>query len=156
MGSYSPYAINESAPPNWLSGEHLAATAFVSMSLYLAVESNVAIYRVFTKKQGLYFWSLQVRSWAITFDALGIVFKFIAPKPHAWPFYTLALTVGWGIFASAELLVLCSRLHLVYQNRKVQRYMFVMAWAAVPFIVLPACILDWGACKSNACLPTKL
>ena len=147
MVATSPYGFDEAAPPDWLPGEHLAATAFVGMSLYLAFESNVAIYRVFTKKQGLYFWSLQVGSWAIIFDALGIIFKFIAPMPRAWPFYTLALTVGWGMFATSELLVLSSRLHLVYQNRRVLRYVYFMAWGSIPFIVFPACVVSWGACE---------
>ena len=148
MSAYSPYEINESALPNWLPGEHLAATAFLGMSLYLAVENNIAIYKIFTKRQGLYFWSLEIGSWAIVLDAMGVIFKFIAPKPRIWPLYTLCLTIGWSTFSTAQLFVLYSRLHLVLRNPRILRYVFIMACASIPLIDIPITIVAWPACKS--------
>ncbi len=49
MGSYSPYAIAESQPPEWKPGENLAAAAFIGASLYLVPDINVAIWRVSRK-----------------------------------------------------------------------------------------------------------
>ena len=147
MSSFSPYKVVESSLPDWLPGEHLAAACFIAMSLYIAAEDNIAIYNLFTKRQGLYFWSLELGSWAVVLDAIGVIFKFLAPKPRIWALYTILLTFGWGTFPTAQLFVLYSRLHLIFQNRRAQRYIFIMACASVPLIVFPICLVAWPSCE---------
>ena len=147
MGGFSPYDIDEAKPPDWLPGERLAAMALLGICFYLAIDNQVNIYRTFTRKQGLYFWSLEIGIWGVVFDAIGMIFKFIDPKPRIWPLYTLALTLGWGAFSTAQVLVLYSRLHLVLRDQRIQRFVFYMAWSSVPLIVVPICVVAWPACR---------
>ena len=55
MSSYSPYAVAESEPPQWKPREELAAAAFIGITLYLVLDVNVRIWRLFKKTQGLYY-----------------------------------------------------------------------------------------------------
>lgn len=95
MSSYSPYAVAESQPPEWKPGGNLAAAAFIGASLYLVLDINVAILRVFKRRQGLYYWAMLLGSWAVGVDALGVILKYLTSSArHIWPFYTLCLLSG--------------------------------------------------------------
>ena len=151
MGSFSPYSINEADPPQWRPGEDIAAAAFVGITLYLFVEVNVVIFRAFKKRQGLYFWSMQIGSLGILMESVGIILKYFAsPSTNAiWPLYTLLLAIGWGIYTTAQSLVLYSRLHLVMRNRRIQRYVLYMIVSTVFIFVVPHLILMWPAYNTS-------
>lgn len=151
MGSFSPYSINEADPPKWQPGEDIAAGAFVGMTLYLFVEVNLLIFRSFKKRQGLYFWSMQIGSLGILMDSVGIILAyFTTPSTRAiWPLYTLFLVVGWAIYSTAQSLVLYSRLHLVLQNRRIQRYVLYMIVSTVFTFIIPHLILVWPAYNTS-------
>lgn len=63
IGSLSPYAQPQSGAPSWKTGEREAACVFLSLTLFIILDVNVGIYRVFRKKQGLYYWSLIFATW---------------------------------------------------------------------------------------------
>ena len=124
-GSYSPYSVAESVPPKWKPGEDLAAAAFVGISIFLVLDVNMGILRVFKKRQGLYYWSMQLGTVACLLDAVGVILKYLVPNAgHVWSLYTLLLLGGWSIYAPAQLLVLYSRLHLVNDKPKTQQSIF--------------------------------
>lgn len=75
MGNYSPYAISQSKPPKWLPGEDMAAAAFVGMAFLVVVDINVGIWRVFKKRQGLYYWAMKLGTLGCFFDAMGVILK---------------------------------------------------------------------------------
>ena len=147
MGSspYSPYSINEADPPKWRPGEDIAAGAFVGMTLYLFVEVNVMIHRAFKRRQGLYFWSMQIGTLGIITSAVGIILKYFgSPSTDViWPLYTLFIVVGWSVFATAQSLVLYSRLHLVMRNERIQRYILYMIVSTIFTFVIPQLIFVW-------------
>ena len=146
MGVYTPYAVAETEPTKWRPGEELAASGFVAINLLLFVDVNIAMWRLFKKRQGLYYWSMMSALIGILIDATGIIVKYFIPHPlHLWPLYTLCLVGGWSIYAPAQLLVLYSRLHLVNQNLGVQRSVLVMVVASVLLLILPTWILAWPA-----------
>lgn len=151
MGSYSPYSINEADPPQWRPGEDIAASAFVGMTLYLFVEVNVVIFRAFKRKQGLYFWSMEIGSLGILMESVGIILKYFAtPSANAiWPLYTLLIAIGWSFYTTAQSLVLYSRLHLVTRNQKIQRYVLYMIVSTVFLFVVPHMILMWPAYNTS-------
>lgn len=70
MGIYSPYAVAESEQPQWKPGENLAAAAFVGMALFIVLDVNVGIWRVFRKRTGYYYWSMKLGTLACAVDAL--------------------------------------------------------------------------------------
>lgn len=151
MSSYSPYAINEADPPQWRPGEDIAAGGFVGISLFLFVEVNVMIFRAFKKRQGLYFWSMQIGSLGVLMESIGIILKFFAsPSTNAiWPLYTLAMMVGWTAYVTAQSLVLYSRLHLVMRNERIQRYVLLMILSTIFIFIIPTWVVLWPAFNTS-------
>ena len=76
MDSYSRYAIAESEQPQWKPGENLAAAAFFGINLFIVLDVNVEIWRVFRKRTGYYYWSMKLGTLACAIDALGGILKF--------------------------------------------------------------------------------
>ena len=150
MSSYSPYSVHEAETTKWRPEEDRAASAFVGIAIFLTLEINVEIFRVFKKRQGLYFWAIELGSWACLVDSIGVILKFLASgTQHIWPLYTLMLLTGWSIYAPAQLLVLYSRLHLVVQSRKVQRYCLYAIIASCILTIVPTWIVVWPAYDIN-------
>ena len=146
MGDYSPYAIAEDKTPEWKPGENLAAAAFIGIAIFIVLDVNVGIWRVFRKPQGLYYWSMKLGTTACLLDAIGVILKYMTPNPyHLWPLYTTCLLAGWSVYAPAQLLVLYSRLHLVNDSRMTQRLVFVMVLSTFIFLIIPTWIVVWPA-----------
>ena len=80
MSSYSPYAVAESEPPQWKPGKELAATAFIGITLYLVLDVNVGIWRLFKKTQGLYYWPMKLGTLTVAVDAIGVIIKYLVPN----------------------------------------------------------------------------
>lgn len=117
----------------------------------MVLEINLELSRAFKKRQGLYFWSMQIGTWACAFDAVGVVLKFLVPKAHhLWPLYTIFLLGGWSVYTTAQLLVLYSRLHLVCQSYKIQRCVLYMIIATVFILIVPTWIVVWPAYDIDA------
>ncbi|KAL8706515.1 MAG: hypothetical protein Q9201_000447 [Fulgogasparrea decipioides] len=144
---YSPYSINEAAPPEWKTGEEAAAAAFIGMALLLVVEVNFEIFRTFKRRKGLYYWAFTVGSCACAFDAIGLTIKFFSNGTtyHIWPLYTLLASVGWAIFSVAQLLILYSRLHLVTESHRLRRGILLMIAIGSPMIIVPDWVAVWPA-----------
>ena len=149
MHSTSPYAVAESDPPIWRPGEEIAANMFVGITLFLALETAFKIIRLFRKHRGLYFWSMILGTSGCMVDCVGIILKWLRPQPNVWPFYTLCLLSGWTAYALAQLLVLYSRLHLVNQNLRVQRFVFVVIISTIFTCTIPTWIVVWPAYDTN-------
>ncbi|MCJ1267275.1 hypothetical protein MMC22_007160 [Lobaria immixta] len=151
MDSYSPYTIDQAGPPKWRPGEDLAASAFVGITFYLIVETNIEIFRAFQKRQGLYFWSLECGSLAILTNNVGIVLKYLASSETSriWPLNAFLLTIGWAIYSTAQSLVLYSRLHLVIRNQRIQRYVFLMILSTIFTFIIPTLVAVWPAFNTS-------
>lgn len=146
MGIYSPYAVAESEQPRWTPGENLAAAAFVGIALFIVLDVNVVMWRVFRKRTGYYYWSMKLGTLACAADAVGVILKYLLPNSgHIWGLYTFLLLGGWSIYAPAQLLVLYSRLHLVNESHRLQRWVFIMITSTVFLIVIPTWIVVWPA-----------
>ena len=152
MSTYSPYADAESAAPDWKPGEEEAATAFLALTFWLILDINVGIYRVFRKKQGLYYWSLIIGTWACALSTIGNVLKNLTPQygPKIWPFWTLLINGGWSLYATAECIVLYSRLHLVNRSPKVQRQILWFIIVGSFLLILPNWISIFPAYDVNS------
>ena len=146
MFNVSPYSDAESGTPAWKPGEREAAIAFLSLTIYLILDVNVGIYRVFKKKQGLYYWSLIFATWGTALVAVGNIFKnFKSEWEVIWPLWTLMINGGWSIYAPAELLVLYSRLHLVNQNDRLHRWLLIMIIVGSTLVIIPNWVFIFGA-----------
>ena len=127
-------------------GEELAAIGFVAITFYLFVDINLGIYRIFKRKQGLYYWSMILGTYGCALNNIAIVLKYFVPNSDPyWPLTTLFLLVGWSLYGPAQLMVLYSRLHLVNQDRNLQRWMLIMIIVVSFVIIVPSWALDWPA-----------
>ena len=120
----------------------------IAIAFWLFFDLNVGIYRTFKKKQGVYFWSMLLGTWGCLLEALGIVLKYLLPARKAdpiWPLAVLLIELGWTIYAPSELLVLYSRLHLVNQNIRLQRWVLILIISAAVAINIPSWIFFWPA-----------
>jgi hypothetical protein len=143
---YSVYSVHEAETPKWLPGEELAATGFIAMTFLLIVEVNIEIHRVFERRQGIYFWAMQIGIIGCTLDALAMILRYLVPgASRVWVLYTLMPTVGWAIYTVAQLTVLYSRLHLVSHSQKVQRRVFYMIVIVSPILIVTDWITTWPA-----------
>lgn len=149
MPSTSPYAVAESDTPIWRPGEEIAASMFVGITLFLALETAFKIIRLFRKHRGLYFWSMILGTSGCVADCVGIILKYLRPQPNIWPFYTLCLLSGWTAYALAQLLVLYSRLHLVNQSPRVQRFVFIVIVSTIFTCTIPTWVVVWPAYDTN-------
>lgn len=146
MGIYSPYAVAESQQPQWKPGEDLAAAAFVGIALFIVLDVNVGMWRLFRKRTGYYYWSMQLGTIACAGDAIGVILKYLIPNSaHIWGLYTFLLLGGWSVYAPAQLLVLYSRLHLVNQSYRIQRWVLMMIISTLFFIIIPTWVVVWPA-----------
>ncbi|KAL8756464.1 MAG: hypothetical protein Q9199_002907 [Rusavskia elegans] len=142
----SPYGLIQLAPPEWCPQEDRAASAFVGISFFLSFETIFEIFRVFKKRQGLYFWSLLVGIVSLPVNNIAILLKYLVPgTQHIWPLYTLSALVSWSFFSIAQLLVLYSRLHLVVDDPRIQRWVLYLIVACGILFVLPIWIVVWPA-----------
>lgn len=154
MSSTSPYAVPESEPPKWKPGEDLAASAFLGVTLFLIIDINVCILRTFKKRNGLYYWSMMGGAWACLLDALGVILKYLTPNAtRVWGLYTFILLTGWSIYAPAQLLVLYSRLHLVNENRRTQRWVLIVIVSTLFLFILPTWLVVWPAYDPDPKVP---
>ncbi|KAL2042961.1 hypothetical protein N7G274_004019 [Stereocaulon virgatum] len=146
MPSYSPYAVSEDTAPKWRPGEDLACSGFFAVIFYLVIDVNIGIHRAFKRRTGLYFWSMFLGVWAVALNTVGLLLSFFKPEwKRIWPLWTAFINVGWSIYAVAELLVLYSRLHLVNQNHRLQRWLLIYILCASFAIIIPITVLTWGA-----------
>ncbi|KAL8993828.1 MAG: hypothetical protein Q9169_006056 [Polycauliona sp. 2 TL-2023] len=146
MINTSPYGLIQSAPPEWRPQEDRAASAFVGISFFLFLETIFEIFRVFKKRQGLYFWSLLIGVICLPINNIAVLLKYLVPDTqHIWPLYTLAALVSWSLFTIAQLLVLYSRLHLVVENARIQRWVLYLIIACGILFVIPSWIVVWPA-----------
>ena len=89
---------------------------------------------------------MQLGTLACAVDAIGVILKYLEPhSSHIWPLYTLLLLVGWSIYAPAQLLVLYSRLHLVKESYRLQRWVLIKITPTIFLITIPTWIVVWPA-----------
>lgn len=78
----------------------------------------------------------------VVVDAIGVIIKYLVPNSgHIWPPYTMFMSVGWPLYAPAQLLVLHSRLHLINQGYKIQRWVLIMILSMLFCLILPTWIV---------------
>ena len=65
--------------------------------------------------------------------------------PHVVILTRKCASVGWSIYAPAQLLVLYSRLHLINQNFRLQRWVLIMITSTIFLIIVPTWIVVWPA-----------
>ncbi|KAL8868545.1 MAG: hypothetical protein Q9174_004922 [Haloplaca sp. 1 TL-2023] len=155
MSSYSPYGFIQAKPPDWRPQEDRAASAFIGITLFVCFETLLEIYRVFKKRQGLYFWALLAGVISSAVNIIAMTLKYLAELQGIWPLYTLMALVSWTVFTLAHFLVLYSRLHLVVESPKIQRWVLYLTLFCAIFFLLPCWIVVWGGWNPEMSITEK-
>lgn len=139
-----PYSLIQSPPPRWRPQEDRAASGFVDISFFLFLETIFEIFRTLKRRQDLYFWSLLIGVICLTINDIAILVLYLFPNTqHIWPYYTLSALASWSLFSIAQLLVLYSRLHLVVDSPRIQRWVLYLIVACGILFVLAIWIVVW-------------
>ncbi|KAI4185052.1 MAG: hypothetical protein L6R41_004349 [Letrouitia leprolyta] len=150
MLSTSPYDIIQADPPKWQPQEDRAASAFIGITFFLCLETLFEIFRIFKKRRGLYFWSLFLGVTSCFVDAIAITLKYLVHGSTSyWPLYTLFGLSGWTCFSLCQLIVLYSRLHLLVDDPRLQRWVLYLICACALFFNLPTWIVVWPAYNTD-------
>ncbi|KAH7346092.1 integral membrane protein [Pyrenochaeta sp. MPI-SDFR-AT-0127] len=121
---------------------------FISIAFYNFLELKVYILTTFKRRTGLYFWSFNVATWGVAFNATGYLLKHLELTTNAHLYATLIL-IGWCTMITGQSVVLYSRLHLVMHNRKRLRAVLIMIITNALWLHIPVIILVYGANSPN-------
>ena len=79
-------------------------------------------------------------------NTIALILKYlIKDSEDLWIPSTLLNMIGWTIYAPAQLLVLYSRLHLINQNRRHQRWILIMIIVVSCLMIIPSWVFIWMA-----------
>jgi hypothetical protein len=118
--------------------------SLLGCALYSAIELIILIFSIFKKYHSLYFWSLLVSTMlGVIPDALGLLLKYFELAP-IWIPVTLS-TAGWTIMVTGQSLVLYSRLHLIFSDRRILHFVLGMIIFDAIVLQIPQIIASYGA-----------
>lgn len=112
-----------------------------------ALELNITVFLTFRRKGELYFWSLLISSWGLTFHAVGFILKFLVGT--SWLLSIPLITTGWVAMVTGQSFVLYSRLHLVVRDQRTLRYILYLILTNVLALHLPTVIFTYGSNSPN-------
>ena len=104
---------------------------------------------------GLYFWALLTGVISCAVNVIAIMLKYLVEAQGIWPLYTSFALASWTVFTLAQLLVLYSRLHLVVESAKIQRWVLYLTLFCAIFFLLPCWIAVWGAWNPDPSVTEK-
>ena len=142
MNSAVAPKVHQPAAPVFDPVTYGVCTAFMGMSLFLFVETNILVFTYFKRYRGLYFWSLLITSWGVTIQVLGDITRWFAGS-YPWVLDTIMLNLGLDMYIFGQTLILYSRLHLVCRNYNLLRSILVMIIIVFFFFGLPLWITAW-------------
>lgn len=121
---------------------------FICVAFYNFLELEVLILSTFKRRRGLYFWSFNIATWGVAFNATGYLLKHLelSTQPHL---YATLILIGWCTMITGQSVVLYSRLHLVLHNRKRLRAVLIMIVTNALWLHIPVIILVYGANSNN-------
>jgi hypothetical protein len=138
--SLSPALIPVALP--WNPTAYCLISAFCSISLWMTIELTIQVFFTFKRHKGLYFWSLLVCTWGITFHVIGLLLKLFAIG--SWILSSILFKIGWVSNVTGFSLVLYSRLHLVVRDRRILRSVLAMIITDAILFHTPIIIFDFG------------
>lgn len=128
--------------------DYCILAAGTAVAWVYAIELNITIFLTFKRRGGLYFWSLLISSWGLTFHALGFILKFLVGT--SWLLNIPLITTGWVAMVTGQSFVLYSRLHLVVRSQKILRYLLFLILFNVMALHIPTVVFTYGSNSPNA------
>ncbi|KAI0448509.1 hypothetical protein F5B21DRAFT_521803 [Xylaria acuta] len=145
------YSINDGihgATPSVTRTQVGLISAFMTLSLWLALEFHVHVFRIFKSYRSLYFWSLLALAWGIILHSIGYLLNWFSLN-CPWEIYAVINAIGWSMMVTGESLVLYSRMHLVTRSRGILRFVLSMIVFTTVFVQIPNWIISIPAVDSD-------
>jgi len=108
----------------------------------MTVELTLQVFFTFKRHKGLYFYSILVCTWGVTFHVLGLILKVFAVG-H-WILSSILFKIGWVSNVTGFSMVLYSRLHLVIRQKRILRAVLAMIIVDAFLLHVPIIIFDFG------------
>jgi hypothetical protein len=108
----------------------------------MTVELTIQVFFTFKRHKSLYFWSILICTWGVTFHVLGLILKLFAEGN--WILSSILFKIGWVGNVTGFAFVLYSRLNLVVRNRKILRAVLCMIITDAFLLHTPIIIFDFG------------
>ena len=109
--------------------------AFTGIAWYIGIEINAALFFLFKRRRGIYYWSCVLSSWGVILQPLFIILADFG----VWKDITSAVTMIYLtglIMVVPQSWVLYSRLHLLMHNVKLQKILeIVLVFNSIVFSV---------------------
>lgn len=122
-------AISEDLP------NAMIIAAFTGIAWYIGVEINISLFLLFKRRRGLYFWSCALTSWGVILQPLFIILGDFGVWKAPVPSITL-IYLTWFIMVVPQSWVLYSRLHLLLDNRSLQRAIkYILIFNSIVFSI---------------------
>jgi hypothetical protein len=108
----------------------------------MTVELTLQVFFTFKRYKSLYFWSILVCTWGVSFHVLGLILKLF--NEGNWIISSILFKIGWVGNVTGFSFVLYSRLNLVIRNRKILRAVLIMIIVDAFLLHTPIIIFDFG------------
>ncbi|KAI0506571.1 hypothetical protein F5B22DRAFT_441200 [Xylaria bambusicola] len=113
----------------------MGLSALIAIAVYNSVELFIFIFRTFSRRRGLYFWSAVCATTGILLIPILCLLRFFALANPG----TMAslISVSWMCMVTGQSLMLYSRLHLVLCDPRKLRWLLCMIIGVFVFIEIP-------------------
>ena len=138
--SLTPALVPVALP--WNPTAYCLITAFCAVSLWMTVELTLRCFFTFKRYRGLYFWSVLVCTWGVTFHVIGLILKLF--NEGNWILSSILFKIGWVGNVTGFSFVLYSRLNLVVRDRRILRAVLIMIITDAFLLHTPIIIFDFG------------
>ncbi len=108
----------------------------------MTIELTLQVFFTFRRHTGLYFWSILVCTWGVTFHVFGVILKLY--NESNWIVSSVIFKIGWVGNVTGFSLVLYSRLNLVVHDRRIRRAVLAMIIIDAFLMHTPIIIFDFG------------
>jgi hypothetical protein len=142
-----PYGSNSNvSSPDGSLGSALTycVAAFTGIALFNSLELILLIFITFTRRTGLYFWSLLIASLGVLPYSLGFLLYFFRLTHYNYVSLTL-VTIGWWPMVVGQSVVLYSRLHLIARQHSLLRSIRNMIIVTAVLFLIPTSTLTFLA-----------
>jgi len=131
----------------WNPLVYCLVAAILAIAYWLVLEITFEVYLTFKRHDGLYFWSILVSLWGVALRAIGWTVQMFDRGANPYLCTTLMI-VGLCAMVTGFSFVLYSRLHLVIDERRLLRVVFiVIVFDGIAFL-LPLVVAEYGV-RSN-------
>ncbi|KAK1974993.1 integral membrane protein [Colletotrichum cereale] len=119
--------------------------AFAVVAYYNTIETFIIILSTFKHRRGRYFWAMVVANTGTNINVIAFVLRYFSHHRVTVLASKIIIPVAWYCMVTGQALVLWSRLHLVFQDRRKIRMVLVMIVFNAVTVYIPKTVIFYLA-----------